>query len=77
MRYYQNASSRPAEAKQITSFGQGDYVIFVWSRDDKDPKSQTPYKYTTYDVVRIKNGKIQEHWDSALKNPPPPPGGTR
>ena len=67
VRYYQNASSRPAEAKQVTSFGQGDYVVIVWSRDDKDPKTQTPYKYTTYDVVRIKNGKIQEHWNNAKK----------
>ena len=67
VRYYQNAASRPAEAKQITAFGQGDYVIIVWSRDDKDPNSQTPYKYTTYDVVRVKNGKIQEHWNNAKK----------
>jgi predicted SnoaL-like aldol condensation-catalyzing enzyme len=67
VRYYQNPSLRPSEAKQITSFPQGDYVIFVWSHDDKDPKSQTPYKYTTFDVVRIKNGKIQEHWNNAKK----------
>jgi predicted SnoaL-like aldol condensation-catalyzing enzyme len=68
MRYYQNASARPAEAKQITAFGQGDYVVIVWSRADKDPKSSTPYNYTTYDVVRIKNGKIQEHWNNAKQN---------
>jgi predicted SnoaL-like aldol condensation-catalyzing enzyme len=68
VRYYQNPSSRPAEAKQITSFGQGDYVVIVWSRADKDPKSSTPYNYTTYDVVRIKNGKIQEHWNNAKQN---------
>jgi predicted SnoaL-like aldol condensation-catalyzing enzyme len=68
LRYYQNASARPAEAKQITAFGQGDYVVIVWSRADKDPKSSTPYNYTTYDVVRIKNGKIQEHWNNAKQN---------
>ena len=68
VRYYQNASSRPAEAAEITSFGQGDFVGIVWSRDDKDPKTSTPYKYTTYDVVRIKNGKIQEHWNNAKQN---------
>jgi len=68
VRYYQNAASRPAEATQITSFPQGDYVVIVWSRDDKDPKTSTPYKYTTYDVVRIKNRKIQEHWNNAKQN---------
>ncbi len=68
VRYYQNPSSRPAEAAPITSFSQGDYVVIVWSRDDKDPKTSTPYKYTTYDVVRIKNGKIQEHWNNAKQN---------
>lgn len=68
VRYYQNASARPTEAKQITAFGQGDYVVIVWQRADKDPKTSTPYAYTTYDLVRIKNGKIEEHWNNAKNN---------
>jgi predicted SnoaL-like aldol condensation-catalyzing enzyme len=39
----------------------------VWERPDYDPKTGTPYKYFIYDVVRMKNGRIQEHWDSMKK----------
>jgi predicted SnoaL-like aldol condensation-catalyzing enzyme len=49
----------------IKAFTKGDYVTLVWEHDDKDPKTSTPYKYISYDVVRVKDGKIQEHWDSA------------
>ena len=49
------------------SFAKGDYVVLVWERSDNDPKTGTPYKYMVYDVVRVKNGKIQEHWDSVKK----------
>ncbi len=68
IQHYENASARPAEAKQIAAFAQGDYVVLVWQRADKDPKTSTPYAYTTYDLVRVKYGKIQEHWDNAKKN---------
>ncbi len=68
VQHYENTSARPAEGKQIAAFAQGDYVAMVWQRADKDPKTSTPYMYTTYDLVRIKNGKIQEHWDNAKKN---------
>ena len=68
IQHYENASTRPAEGKEIATFVQGDYVVMVWQRADKDPKTSTPYTYTTYDVVRIKNGKIQEHWDNAKRN---------
>ena len=68
IQHYENASARPAEAKQIGTFAQGDYVLIVWQRADKDPKTSTPYTYATFDLVRVKNGKIQEHWDNAKKN---------
>lgn len=68
VRYYENASARPAEAKEITAFAQGDYVVIVWQRADKDPKTSTPYTYATFELVRLKNGKIAEHWDNAKKN---------
>jgi predicted SnoaL-like aldol condensation-catalyzing enzyme len=63
---------RPIQAalpvKPVQSFAKGDYVIMAWEHDDKDPKSGTPYKFITYDITRVKNGKIQEHWDSLKKN---------
>ncbi len=35
---------------------------------NKDPKDSTKtYTTTWFDVFRIKDGKIAEHWDPALK----------
>jgi predicted SnoaL-like aldol condensation-catalyzing enzyme len=68
IQHYENPSARPADAKLISSLAQGDYVMLAWERADKDPKTSTPYTYTTYDLVRVKNGKIQEHWDNAKKD---------
>ncbi len=60
----------------VVSFAKDDYVGLVWEREDKDPTDPSRmYHYNTFDVVRIENGKIQEHWDSAFKNPPQPAGG--
>jgi len=61
----------------VVTFAKGDYVGLIWEREDKDPTDPSKmYHYNTFDVIRIENGKIQEHWDSAVKNPPPP-GGSR
>lgn len=60
----------------VVQFAQGDFVLLVWEREGVDPddESQT-YKYNTYDLMRIENGKIQEHWDYALKVSGAPRGG--
>jgi predicted SnoaL-like aldol condensation-catalyzing enzyme len=59
----------------VVQFAKGDFVLLVWEREGKDPadESQT-YKYNTYDLLRIENGKVQEHWDYALKRPGAPRG---
>ena len=67
LEHYKDASARPAAKKPAESFAKGDYVVMVWEHDDKDPKTSTPYKFFTYDVVRVKNGKIQEHWNNAKR----------
>ena len=67
--YYGKVAPQPIGGGPIPSvyFAKGDYVVLVWERPDNDPKTGTPYKYFVYDVVRVKNGKIQEHWDSVKK----------
>jgi len=61
--------------KPTVAFGKGDYVLVVWEREDKDPADPTKtYKYNTYDLLRLQNGKVQEHWDYALKTPKIPYG---
>ena len=67
-------------APPVVQFAKGDYVALVWEREAKDPKDDTKtYKYNFFDLIRIQNGKVQEHWDSVFKNTPradqpaPPP----
>ena len=58
------------------SFAKGDFVALIWEREGKDPVDPTKtYKYNTYDLLRLQNGKVQEHWDYALKNKGVPTGG--
>jgi predicted SnoaL-like aldol condensation-catalyzing enzyme len=47
---------------------EGDYVTLSFVRQYDDPRNPG-HKYTTtwFDMFRIENGKIAEHWDSALK----------
>ena len=54
---------------------KGDFVWLIWEREEKDPRNPAnTYHYNTFDVVRLENGKIQEHWDSAQKAAPQPAG---
>jgi predicted SnoaL-like aldol condensation-catalyzing enzyme len=47
---------------------EGDLVVLSFVRPGADPKDPAK-KYTTtwFDMFRIENGKIAEHWDSAPK----------
>ena len=47
---------------------EGDYVTLSFVREYDDPAAKGQ-KYTTtwFDMFRIVNGKIDEHWDSATK----------
>ncbi len=55
----------------VVQFAKGDYVALIWEREGKDPVDPSKtYKYNFFDIVRVQNGKVQEHWDSVEKNPP-------
>ena len=51
---------------------EGDYVTLSFVREMDDPTNKGQ-KYTTtwFDMFRIENGKIAEHWDVATKAAPP------
>jgi predicted SnoaL-like aldol condensation-catalyzing enzyme len=53
----------------------GDIVFYLVDREGKDPADPSKtYKYNWFDMLRVDNGMIQEHWDAARKNPPRPQG---
>jgi predicted SnoaL-like aldol condensation-catalyzing enzyme len=51
---------------------EGDYVTLSFAREYKDPLIPgATYTTTWFDMFRIVNGKIVEHWDTATKGPGP------
>ena len=49
----------------------GPYVLMMWDRKEKDPNDATrEYVWNHFDVIRIENGFIKEHWDEAVIAPP-------
>jgi predicted SnoaL-like aldol condensation-catalyzing enzyme len=71
---------RPEDAKPIKpewlnppvlTLVSGPYVLFMWDRTTKDPDDASrEYKWNHFDVVRVENGLIKEHWDEAVVAPP-------
>jgi predicted SnoaL-like aldol condensation-catalyzing enzyme len=52
----------------VVSFAKGDYAVLVWQHAGIDPaKPGQTYNFNSFDIFRIQNGKVQEHWDSARK----------
>ena len=63
---------KPIEARikapLVAIVAEGDYVVLSFARENADPKDASR-KYTTtwFDMFRLENGKIAEHWDPAQK----------
>jgi predicted SnoaL-like aldol condensation-catalyzing enzyme len=55
-------------APLVAITGEGDLVTLAFMREYPDPKNPGA-KYTTtwFDMFRIEDGRIAEHWDPALK----------
>jgi len=59
--------------KPVLILTSGDIVFFLVENEGKDPLDPSKtYKYNWFDMLRVDNGMIQEHWDTAKKNPPRP-----
>ena len=56
------------KAPLVAIVAEGDLVILSFAREGVDPKDATKkYSTTWFDMFRIENGKIAEHWDPAQK----------
>jgi predicted SnoaL-like aldol condensation-catalyzing enzyme len=52
---------------------QGDLVLMMFKRATPEPADPTKtYESFAFDMYRVKDGKIVEHWDAALKPTPKP-----
>ena len=48
-------------------------VVTVVHRNNRQDPTATPgtwYEVFTFDTFRVRNGKLVEHWDGAVINPP-------
>jgi predicted SnoaL-like aldol condensation-catalyzing enzyme len=57
------------KAPLISIVAEGNLVVLSFKDEHPDPKVKgKKYITTWFDMLRIENGKIAEHWDSALKD---------
>lgn len=66
------AKPKPIEprikAPLVAIVADGDMVVLAFAREGTDPKDPTrKYSTTWFDMFRIQDGKIAEHWDPAQK----------
>jgi len=56
------------KAPVVAIVAEGDLVVLSFAREGVDPKDTTKkFSTTWFDMFRIENGKIAEHWDPAQK----------
>ena len=56
------------KSKVVAVTAEGDLVTVAFVREMKDPKDPTKtYTTTWFDMWRFKDGKADEHWDTATK----------
>lgn len=58
------------ELPLVTIVAEGDRVMFALVRPEIDPAGQN-YHTTWFDLFRIENGLIAEHWDPMLRTDAP------
>lgn len=66
------AKPKPIEAKikapLVAIVAEGNLVILSFAREGVDPKDASKkYSTTWFDMFRVQDGKIAEHWDPAQK----------
>lgn len=58
------------KAPLVAVVAEGDLVMLAFAREHADPKDPAArYTTTWFDMFRIRDGRIVEHWDPALRRP--------
>jgi predicted SnoaL-like aldol condensation-catalyzing enzyme len=56
------------KAPLVAIVAEGDFVVLSFAREGADPKDASrKFSTTWFDMFRLANGKIAEHWDPAQK----------
>lgn len=63
-------TATPAQLEVVTA--ECDIVTVVHKNYRQDPTAEPGkfYEVFTFDTFRVRNGKLVEHWDGAVINPP-------
>lgn len=62
----------PAHKELVRTVAQGDYVVAIWEQAQPDPtRLGETYQGHSFDMFRLENGLIMEHWDDTRKWPRP------
>lgn len=65
------------DPKPVVSGAKGDFVFLIFEQESPDPRDPTKsYHHNSFEVLRLANGKVQEHWDS-FKRMAAPPGAPK
>jgi len=58
------------ERPPVAMGAKGDFVWLVFEDEQKDPRDPSrTYHANSIEVLRLQNGKVQEHWDDSMKRP--------
>jgi len=78
IRMFQNTPPAPPGAlvmpKTLAIMAEGDLVMMLTSRDKPDPATGEVKGSFIFNMFRVKDGKLVEHWDVAPNAGGPPPG---
>jgi predicted SnoaL-like aldol condensation-catalyzing enzyme len=65
---FERQSVKPEIDNLVTILAERDMVVLAFKRELADPKNPgKAYTTTWFDMFRIKDGKIAEHWDYGTK----------
>lgn len=58
----------PGKKTFMKAVAQGEYVVIIWTQPQPDPHNPgETYSGEAFDMFRVQNGQVVEHWDDTRK----------